>query len=244
MLLEIKHQESYSRGELLLRTIFGYFYIVLPHVFVLAFVGLAAGVLQFLAFWVILFTGRYPESWFEFQVKYMRWGLRLTARMYNMADGYPKFGLNAADDHVKFEVPYPQKVSRGLTLVRLLFGWLYVGIPHGIILMLLSIVSIFVLFIAWWAILFTGKYPTSLFDYMMHLIRWNQRVSLYLGYMTDDYPPFSGAPDAPAAPAAPGAPQNPVTPPPAPSSTFGPAGPAPSAPPRFPADPQTSPSNP
>ena len=61
MKLTIKHQEKYSRGELLLRTIFGALYIYLPHGFILMFVGLWGGILQFVAFWVILFTGRYPQ---------------------------------------------------------------------------------------------------------------------------------------------------------------------------------------
>lgn len=243
MILEIKHQERYSRGELLLRSIFGYFYIVLPHTFVLLFVGLAAAVLQFLAFWVILFTGRYPESWFEFQVKYMRWNLRLNARMFNMADGYPRFGLNAEDEHVKFEVPYPEKISRSLVVLRLFFGWLYVLIPHGFILFFLALVSWVVMFIAWWAILITAKYPKSLFDYMMNYIRWSQRVSLYLGYMTDTYPPFNGDPDTPAASSVTGhtPPQTPPAPAPASPSPFprDPESPVnPASPSAFPRDPE------
>lgn len=200
MILEIKHQERYSRVELLLRTIFGFFYILLPHAFMLMIYGIGALVLQFLAFWVILFTGRYPESWFEYQVKYMRWQIRLYARIYNLADGYPPFGLDAEDDQVIFEVKYPEHVSRPLTLVRALFGWFYVLIPHGFILSLLSIAIGIVQIIAFWAVLFTGNYPKSMFDFNMYFLRWNQRVSLYLGYMIDDYPPFTG--DADEQPAA------------------------------------------
>ncbi|GEM_PF-185461 len=201
MILEFKYQERYSRGELLLRTILGFFYLILPHALLLGIFGIAAAVLQFLAFWVILFTGRYPESWFEFQVKYMRWNLRLTARIFNLADGYPAFGLNATDDNVTFEVPYPEKISRGLTLVRGLFGFIYVMIPHGIILSLLNVAVSLLSFIAFFAILFTGKHPKGMFDFVVYFLRWNQRVSLYLGHMTDTYPPFSGDPDpAPATP--------------------------------------------
>ncbi|MEX2597057.1 MAG: DUF4389 domain-containing protein [Salibacteraceae bacterium] len=195
MTLEIKRQEQYSRGELILRTLFGLFYIVLPHAFLLFFVAIAAAFLNFLAFWAILFTGKYPRSWFDFQVKYIRWSLRVSARIYNMADGYPRFGLNATDDHVHFDVEYPEYVSRGSMLLRAIFGWLYVGIPHGFILGLLAMAVAVVNFIAWWAVLFTGKYPQSMFDFQMIFIRWNQRVSLYLGWMTQEYPPFSGDPD-------------------------------------------------
>lgn len=195
MTLEIKHQESYSRGELLLRSFFGLFYIVIPHLFVLMFVGLAASVLGFLSFWVILFTGRYPQSWFEFQVKYMRWTVRLNARLYNLSDGYPAFGLNAADEYVTFDVAYPESVSRGSVLLRGLFGWLYVLIPHGFVLALLSIAVSVVSFIAWWAVLFTGSFPKSMFEFILSYIRWSQRVSIYMAYMSDEYPPFSGSPD-------------------------------------------------
>ena len=195
MTLEIKHQESYYRGELLLRSFFGFFYIILPHAFLLMFMGIASAVLSFLSFWVILFTGRYPQSWFEFQVKYMRWSLRVNARIYNLADGYPAFGLNASDEHVTFDVTYPESVSRGSVLLRGLFGWLYVLIPHGFVLALLSIAVSVVSFIAWWAVLFTGSFPKSMFDFILQFMRWSQRVSVYMNYMTDEYPPFSGMPD-------------------------------------------------
>ena len=86
MNLTITHQESYSRSELLLRGIFGVLYIVLPHVFLLLFYSLWGSILSLVAFFTILFTGRYPESMFEYQVKLLRWNLRLSARMSNLAD--------------------------------------------------------------------------------------------------------------------------------------------------------------
>jgi hypothetical protein len=196
MTLEIKRQERYSRGQLLLRTFFGIFYIVLPHYFLLLFIGIAASFVSFLAFWAILFTGRYPRSWFDFQVKYQRWSLRVYARIYNLADGYPAFGLSAQDEHVTFDVAYPEYISRGSVLLRALFGWIYVGIPHGFVLGLLSIAVGFVNFIGFFAVLFLGRYPQSMFEFQLYFLRWNQRVSLYLGYMTQSYPPFTGAPDA------------------------------------------------
>jgi hypothetical protein len=192
---EIKHQEQYSRGELLLRSFFGFIYIALPHAFLLMFVGIASQVLAFLAFWVILFTGRYPQSWFEFQVKVQRWSLRVNSRLYNLADGYPAFGLNATDDNVTFDVAFPENISRGSVLMRGLFGWIYVLIPHGIILWFLTIAFMFVNFFGWWAVLFTGKYPKGMFDFQVEYLRWNARVGLYLSYITQDYPPFSGKRD-------------------------------------------------
>ncbi len=192
MKLSIQHQESYSRGELLLRTFFGWIYITIPHVFVLMFVGLWGGILQFVSFWVILFTGRYPESMFEFQAGLMKWNLRVSARLYNISDGYPAFGIKSTDEHTDLEVPYPEKVSRGLTVVRMLFGVFYVYLPHGFILMFRGWFVGILVFLAWWIVLFTGKYPDFIYDWVSGQIRWQMRVNLYLMYMTDTYPPFTG----------------------------------------------------
>jgi Domain of unknown function (DUF4389) len=192
MKLHVQHQESYSRLELLLRTFFGWLYIALPHGFLLMFLGIWSAILTFVAFWVVLFTGSYPQSMFSYQEKYLRWGLRLRSRIINLSDGYPAFGLNAADDRLVFEIPYPEKQSRLLLLLRLFFGWIYVGIPHGFLLFFRAIATCVVIFIAWWVVLITGKYPPSMHAYVNGLLRWSLRVNIYLLFMTDDYPPFNG----------------------------------------------------
>jgi hypothetical protein len=192
MKLDITYQEKYSRGELLLRTFFGWIYIALPHMFLLMFMGIWGAILQFVAFWVILFTGRYPESMFEYQTGLMKWSVRLTARLYNVSDGYPAFGINSTDDLTSLEIPYPEKVSRGLTLVRMLFGIFYVYIPHMFILYFRAIWVGLQMFIAWWVVLFTAEYPKSMHEWVVGQIRWQMRVSLYMMYMTDTYPPFTG----------------------------------------------------
>ena len=192
MKLSIQHQESYSRGELLLRTFFGWLYIFIPHGFLLLFIGLWGAILQFVAFWVILFTGRYPQSMFEFQVGLMKWNLRVSARMYNLSDGYPAFGIKSTDEYTDLVVPYPEKVSRGLTLLRLFFGIFYVYLPHMFILYFRAIFVGILIFLAWWVVLFTGKYPDFMFDWVSGQLRWQFRVSLYMMYMTDTYPAVTG----------------------------------------------------
>jgi hypothetical protein len=192
MKLTIQHQERYSRLELLLRTFFGWLYMALPHGFILMFLGIWSAILSFVAFWVVLFTGRYPQSMYEFQVGNMRWGLRLRARMVNLSDGYPGFGINASDDFVSFEMAYPESLSRGLLLLRLFFGWIYVMIPHGFMLFFRSIATLVVIFLAWWIVLFTGEYPASFHSYVTGLLRWETRVNTYLLFLTDNYPPFHG----------------------------------------------------
>jgi len=192
MKLSITHQESFSRSELLLRLFFGVFYIVLPHNFILFFLGLWGGILSFIAFWIILFTGRYPQSMFEYQEQLLRWRLRLNARISNLADGYPAFGLTATDEQTSLEIPYPERVSRGLTLIRFFFGWLYVALPHFFILFFRVLWGGILNILAFWVVLFTGKFPASWHTFLVENIRWVYRVALYLGNMTDEYPPFNG----------------------------------------------------
>ncbi|MBN1415615.1 MAG: DUF4389 domain-containing protein [Bacteroidales bacterium] len=192
MKLTVKHQETFSRVELILRTLFGWLYIAIPHGFILFFVGLWSSILTFISFWVVLFTARYPQSFFEFQVGFYRWMLRLRARLNNIADGYPAFGIKGTDENTSFDVPYPEKLSRGILILRILFGFFYVIIPHGFILFFRMIATGFVIFIAWWIVLFTGKYPKDMHDFVTGTIRWATRVNIYMGFMTDTYPPFTG----------------------------------------------------
>ncbi len=192
MIFEIRHQESYSRGELLLRTFFGYFYIALPHFFLLFFLSIWSSIVGFIAFWSILFTGRYPESFFEFQTKFIKWEMRVNARMMNLCDGYPAFGLDVEDENIKFYVPYREDMSRSNSIIKFLFGWLYVGIPHGFALFFRIIGVLFVQFIAFWIVLFTGEFPEKMHGFIVGTQRWAQRVNLYLAIMTDEYPPFTG----------------------------------------------------
>lgn len=191
MNLTILHQESYSRGELLLRTLFGALYIAIPHFFLLYFLAIWGAILSFISFWAILFTGKYPQSFFNYQLNLKKWSLRVTTRLFNMADGYPAFGLSATDTNTNIELEYPETSSRGLLLLRAFFAVFYVLIPHGFLLFFRAIATYFLMFLSWWAILFTGKYPKSWFDFNVGTLRWAMRVGFYLSFMTDKYPPFN-----------------------------------------------------
>jgi hypothetical protein len=193
MKLIIKHQESYSRGELLLRTFFGWIYITLPHMFLLAFVGIWSSILAFVTWWIILFTGEYPKSMFEFQVAYLNWSNRVYARMFNLSDGYPSFGISGTDDLTSLDIPYPEKLSRGMLLVKTFFGIFYVMIPHGFVLYFRLLWNMILLFLAWWVVLFTGTFPKSWHEFTVGTLRWSMRINMYMGlWMTDEYPPFTG----------------------------------------------------
>ncbi|MGO9409954.1 MAG: DUF4389 domain-containing protein [Spirochaetia bacterium] len=199
MNLSIKHQEKYSRGQLILRTLFGVIYIGIPHLLLLSIVGIWSAIISFLTFWVVLFTGRFPESFFNFQIGYHKWYLRVAASLGvfhagygNLVDGYPAFFPSGKSDTVRLEVPRPERVSRGLVILRLLFGLIYVGIPHVVCLLFRQIASAVLAFLAWWAILFTGRYPARWHAFNVGTYRWLTRVFLYMGYFTDEYPRFSG----------------------------------------------------
>jgi len=191
MTFQIKHAERLSRGELLLRTFFGWLYIFLPHGFCLFFVGLWGAILSFISFWIILFTGRYPQSFFEFRVGLIRWQTRLRTRFFNLSDGYPAFGISSTDPAITLDIPYPESISRGMVLVRLFFGLFYVAIPHGFCLYFLALAAFFASFIGWWVVLFTGRQPEGIHNFITGFFRWSTRVEIYMANMTDTYPPFS-----------------------------------------------------
>lgn len=91
VIFNIQRQEAYSRKELLLRTLFGAFYLVLPHAIALFFVSALGSLLLFLTFWSILFTKRYPERWCNWFVEQMRWDTRITTYLLFMSTDYPPF---------------------------------------------------------------------------------------------------------------------------------------------------------
>ena len=191
MTLSIEYQDRYSRGQLLLRTILGVIYIALPHGLALLCVALISLFVDFLAFWAILFTGRYPRGFFDFNLGFLAWQNRVAASLGNLVDGYPNAGFRD-DDNVQTRCAYPESVDRGSALLRGLLGWLYIGLPHGVALVIRQIGTSVLSFLAFWVVLFTGEYPERWHAFNVGTLRWTTRVSAYLAYMTPDYPPFSG----------------------------------------------------
>ncbi|NLG85053.1 MAG: DUF4389 domain-containing protein [Firmicutes bacterium] len=180
-----------SRGLLLLRTFLGWLYVGIPHGICLGLLGIGMFFCVFIAFWAILFTGRYPKSFFDFVVDVLDWQFRVGVYGNFLRDEYPPFGLGV-NYPAKFSVTYPDRLSRGLLLLKLLFGWLYVGIPHGFCLVLRGIVHGIITFIAWWAVLFTGRISEKMFRFMSGTFRWQAGVMAYLYLLTDEYPAFTG----------------------------------------------------
>jgi Domain of unknown function (DUF4389) len=139
---------------------------------------------------MILFRRKYPRWWFDWNLELQRFSNRVGAYLALMDDQYP-----STDDHqsVHLDYPYPdaaRDLNRWLPLVK----WL-LAIPHYIVLFFLNIAAFVVVIVAWFAILFTGRYPRGMFDFVQGVFRWNNRVIAYAATLiTDQYPPFRLAP--------------------------------------------------
>ena len=184
--------------------------LAIPHYIVLAFLWLTLLVLTIVAFFAILFTGRYPRGIFDFNVGVLRWTWRVAFYSYGAlgTDRYPPFTLDDVPDYpARLEVAYPERLSRGLVLVK----WWLLAIPQYIVTGIFlgggsyaaarvedwfwgigfetGLIGILVLF-AGVALLFTTRYPGGLFDFVVGLDRWVARVAAYVLLMRDEYPPF------------------------------------------------------
>ena len=179
---DVEYPERLSRWLIFVKWL-----LAIPHFLILYALGAVAYVIIFIAWFAILFTGRYPEGLFKFVVGIYRWNANLSAYLALMRDEYPPFSMEAGRYPVTLEMDYPERLSRWLIFVK----WLLV-IPSVIVLMVLGLAYYVTLIIAWFAILFTGRYPKGLFGFGVGVNRWGLRVSAYAFYLfTDKYPPFS-----------------------------------------------------
>lgn len=148
----------------------------------------AAGGILFLApLLMILFRQKYPRWWFDWNIALTKFSARVATYFGLLTDVYPS---TDEEQMVHIEIPYPdvpKDLSRGLPLVK----W-FLAIPHYIVLACLGIAAVVCIVIAWFAILFTGRYPRGLFDFVVSVYRWGLRISAYAFLLTtDQYPPFS-----------------------------------------------------
>jgi hypothetical protein len=132
---------------------------------------------------MIVFRQKYPRWWFDWNLELQRFSNRVMAYAALMDDRYP-----ATDDHqsVRLDYPYPTNLNRWLPLVK----WL-LAIPHYVALFFLWFAAVIAVIGAWFAILFTGRYPRGIFDFVEGVLRWQNRVMAYAFVLvTDEYPPF------------------------------------------------------
>lgn len=177
--LEIDYPDELDRFTTFFRVIW-----VLP---VLIVVSLLGEGLWFATMLLIVFRVKYPRWWFDFARELARFGGRVGAYLALLTDMYPS---TTEEQSVHIEIDYPD-VERDLNRWLPLVKWL-LAIPHYVVLLFLAIGALFVWIAAWFAILFTGKYPRGMFDYMVGVARWGLRVEAYAYLLvTDEYPPFS-----------------------------------------------------
>lgn len=182
-----------GRGWWLLKWLLG-----IPHFIILAILWVAYVFVCIIAFFAILFTGKYPKGLFTFNTGVLRWTWRVGFYAYQAlgTDKYPPFSLDPDDSYpADLMIEYPEKLSRGLLLVK----WWLLAIPHYIVIAFLQggvgngkqggLATVMAFFGAI-ATLFTGKYPEEIFKLVVGMNRWAYRVAAYASLMTDEYPPF------------------------------------------------------
>ena len=153
--------------------------LAIPHYIILAFLWIAFVVVWIIAFFSILFTAKYPKGLFDFNVGVLRWTWRVGFYSYQAlgTDKYPPFTLASVDYPADLEVEYPERLSRGLVLIK----WWLLAIPHYCVIFFFQgaagedrgggLVSVLAIFAAI-ALLFTGKYPESIFKLVVGMNRW------------------------------------------------------------------------
>jgi len=196
--------------------------LAIPHYIVLVFLWIAFAAVTVIAFFAILLTGRYPRGLFGFNLGVLRWSWRVGYYSYSAlgTDRYPPFSLAQEPDYpATLDIAYPERLSRGLVLVK----WWLLAIPQYAIVTVFAggaayttagtsgdtwqasafyggLIGMLVFFAAI-ALLFAGRYPRGLYDFVVGMNRWVLRVVAYAALMTDAYPPFrldQGGADAPA----------------------------------------------
>ena len=175
--------------------------LLIPHLIVLAFLWAALVVTTIFAFFAILFTERYPRSLFGFNVGVLRWTWRVAWYGYGGlgTDRYPPFTLQDVDYPARLEIPYPERLSRGLVLVK----WWLLAIPHYLVIGFFlgggwwwfeewrgpGLIVLLVFFAAV-VLLVRRRYPRDLYELVLGMDRWVVRVAAYALPMRDEYPPF------------------------------------------------------
>ena len=162
--------------------------LVIPHVIILSLLGIAVGIVIMLAWFSIVFAGRFPATLVRFTIGYARWAARANAYGSLLTGAYPPFSMDEEPDYpVRLIVP---ERTTGRSRLTTLFRCLLL-IPHEIVLYFLGIVAMFVGFAAWLAGVVLGRVPEGLHSFLVGYTRWTERAAAYGYLLVDDYPPFS-----------------------------------------------------
>jgi len=184
----VSYEADYAaEGRNRLTTLFRYF-VAIPWLIVAYLYGIGSSIVATLAWFAMVFTGRYPQQLYDFNVGYLRMVNRANAFTYLMTDEYPPFGGEEAPEYpIRIGVaPALDKYSRAKAFFRYI-----IGIPMMFLAFVQAIILMVVTFIAWFAILFTGKHPEGLFKTARSAMAYLTRTSAYFLLITETYPPFS-----------------------------------------------------
>jgi len=182
--LEFDRQDEYSRLLPFVKWL-----LLIPHWFVLMFLGIGAFFGIVVSWFAVLFTGSYPQGIHRFVVGTYRWATRASAYMLLMTDDYPPFSLDHDDNYpVRLDIAHEEKIANWRPLVH----WLLV-IPYMLVAGVLLTIAYFVTFAAFFTILFTKQFPQALFDFNVVALRWQARANVYSYWMTERYPPWAWA---------------------------------------------------
>ena len=180
---DVEYPESLSRWKIFLKWLFA-----IPHIIIVYLLSIVAQVLLLIGFFAILFTKKWPRGLFDFFVQIQRWTNNTFAYAFVLLrDEYPPFSGDSGAYPLTLEIEYREDLSRWQIFLKWLFA-----LPHLLILVVLWIAASFAILFAFFAILFTARYPRGLFDFVVGTMRWTNRVNAYgFWLMTDRYPPFS-----------------------------------------------------
>ena len=178
----VNYPERVSRLLIFVKTLLALPQLIILNILmrIIVFVAIPIG------FVAILFIGRFPLGLWNFALGIFRWQANVDAYILLQRDEYPPFSFERNSYPILFDMEYPPRQSRLLIFVK----WFLV-IPSAFAWFVLRFISWFVLVIAWFAILFTGRFPRGMFDFITGVSRWGYRLKLYFFLMTDKYPPFS-----------------------------------------------------
>jgi hypothetical protein len=186
VILDVQHARQVERWRPLVLWL-----LSIPLEFVAYVYGIAAAVLLLIGWFAALFTARLPDSIGDFLAGYLRYTWRVTAYLYAFTTRYPAFGLPSGrpdpggDPAVVFVAP-----STRLSRLTVFFRSLLI-IPHAIVLSFVGIAAYVVMLLAWFAVLFSGRWPDGMRNFVVGFFRWATRVNAYHYLLTDVYPPFS-----------------------------------------------------
>jgi hypothetical protein len=171
--------------------IFFKIFLAIPQFIVVYLLTIPLTILTILAWFGILFTGRYPKAFFEFTSGVLRWQANVASYCALLRDEYPPFSWEPDEYPVLLDIPRPDRQSRVRLFIRA-----FAIVPNYLVFYFVQTAWFFTTFISWFAILFTGKYPRGFFKFSVGVGRWYQRMAAYIYLLRDEYPPYSINADA------------------------------------------------